>query len=320
MTNTAWAEDQILFDDPDGQEIDLGDMGATALAFKQIRHPRTGKQVEPRFLDGRALSQAEKKDPRLALAAMITSHPYFAEAAVNRIWRYFFARGIVDPVDDFRWSNPPADPELLDALARELREHGYDLRRLMRRIVQSRTYQLSSAPNQTNQDDRIHYSHCLPRPLDAEVLLDAVSSATGVAEIFTTAENGKLPAGTRAIQLKYPALYESRFLEAFERPGRDVLPERSNKPNVARALHTLVGSTFTDKLSREGGRLDRLIRRGASDGEIIEELYLAALSRFPTPQEVTDLRGAITRQPARRQALEELLWALVSSEEFSSNH
>jgi hypothetical protein len=129
-----------------------------------------------------------------------------------------------------------------------------------------------------------------------------------------------MPAGTRAIQLKYPALYESRFLDAFERPGRDVLPERSNKPSVARALHTLVGSTFTDKLSREGGRLDRLIRRGASDGEIIEELYLAALSRFPTPQEVTELRGAITRQPARRQALEQLLWALVSSEEFSSNH
>ena len=224
MTNTAWAEDQILFDDPDGHEVDLGDMGASSLTFRQVRNPRTGKTVDPKFFDGQKLTEAERNDPRLAFARMVTTHPYFAEATANRVWGYFFGRGIVDPVDDFRWSNPPTHPELLDALARDFREHGHDLKRLMRLIVQSRTYQLSSVPNETNKNDRINYARSLPRPLDTEVLLDALSSATGVPEVFTTAEKGKLPRGTRAIQLRYPGGYDSRFMEVFERPGRDVLP------------------------------------------------------------------------------------------------
>src|SRR5262249_30285498 len=153
-----WAEDQILYDDPEGHEVDLGDMGKTSLTFREVRNPRTGKQVDPRFFDGSRLSEAERNDPRLALAKMITTNPYFAEAATNRGWGYFFGRGIVDPVDDFRWSNPPTHPELLDVLARDFREHGHDLKRLMRLIVQSRTYQLSSEPNETNQHDRINYA------------------------------------------------------------------------------------------------------------------------------------------------------------------
>jgi hypothetical protein len=319
MTNTAWAEDQILFDDPNGQEIDLGDMGTSALAFKQIRHPRTGKAVEARFFDGEALAAGEEKDARLALARMVTGHPYFAEAAANRVWGYFFGRGIVDPVDDFRWSNPPTHPALLEALARDFREHGHDLKHLMRTIVRSRTYQLSSVPNETNQEDRINYSHAVPRPLETEVLLDAVSRVTGVPEIFKT-DDGAMPKGTRAIQLHYPAGYESRFLEVFERPGRDVLPERSGKPTMARALHTLVGATFTEKLAQPGGRLDRLMKRGATDREIVEDLYLAALGRFPTTEEQAELQKALSARPARRPALEHLLWAVISSEEFSFNH
>ncbi|MSO22140.1 MAG: DUF1553 domain-containing protein [Acidobacteria bacterium] len=320
MTNTAWAEDQVLFDDPEGHEVDLADMGTTSLTFRVVRHPRTQKPVAPRFFDGQGITEAEKLDPRLALARMITSHPYFAEAVVNRVWGYFFGRGIVNPVDDFRWSNPPTHPELLEALARDFREHGYDLRHLMRLIVRSTSYQLSSTPTATNREDLINYSHSWPRPLDAEVLSDAVSGATGVPEIFATADSGKLPRGTRAIQLKYPANYESRFLEAFGRPFREVLPERSALPTMAQALHTLVGSTFTETLGQKGGRLDRLLQRGASDAEVIGELHLASLGRLPDREEVIELSTMISRKSSRREAIEGLLWALISSEEFSHNH
>jgi len=320
MTNTAWAEDQILFDDPEGHEIDLGDMGTTALAFRTVRNPRTQQPVDSQFFDGQVLSESERRDPRLALARMITASPYFAEAAVNRIWAQFFGRGIVDPVDDFRWSNPPTHPELLEALARDFRAHGYDLKHLMRTIVRSTTYQLSSTPNAANREDHINYSHSWPRPLDAEVLLDAVSSATGVPEIFATAESGKLPRGTRAVQLRYPANYESRFLEAFGQPSREVLPERSTRPTLAQALHSLVGSSFTEKLDQKGGRLDRLLEQGASDAEIITELHLASLGRLPERQEAIELASAISQKTARRESFKDLLWALITSEEFGYNH
>ena len=123
-------------------------------------------------------------DPRKHLAEWVTSHPYFAEAAVNRVWSFFFGRGIVEPVDDFRSTNPPTHPELLKALAKDFRESGYDLKGLMRKIVQSATYQLSATPNESNRQDKMDYSHAWPRPLDAAVLLDAISSVTGVAEKF----------------------------------------------------------------------------------------------------------------------------------------
>ena len=167
----------------------------------------------------------------------MTSHPYFAEAAVNRIWGHFFARGIVDPVDDFRSTNPPTHPELLAALAADFREHGYDLRHLMKTIVSSRTYQLSHQPNATNREDVTNYSRSLARGLDAEVLLDAVADVTGIPETFSTAITdgatvGQAPAGTRAIQLRDPDTFFSRFLELYGRSNRGAIPERNNKPNL----------------------------------------------------------------------------------------
>ena len=152
----------------------------------------------------------------------MTSHPYFAEAAVNRIWGQFFARGIVDPVDDFRSTNPPTHPELLAALAEDFREHGYDLRHLMKTIVSSRTYQLSHRPNATNREDVTNYSRSLARGIDAEVLLDAVADVTGIPETFSTAVTdgatvGQAPAGTRAIKLRDPDTFFSRFLELYGR-------------------------------------------------------------------------------------------------------
>jgi hypothetical protein len=251
-------------------------------------------------------------DPRLALASWVVSHPYFAEAAVNRIWGYFFGRGIVDPVDDFRVVNPPTHPELLAALARDFEQNGYSLKHLMRRIVNSRTYQLSSRPNDLNRYDRTNYSHALPRPLEAAVLLDAISQVTGVPEIFD-----KNPAGTRAIQLRFPA--GASFLSIFGRPARDAVPEPGGQLNVRQAMHMVAGATFNQKLANEAGRLHQLLNNGASDRQLVEEFYLAALSRFPTEREWASLQKIFSERP-RSEAAEDLVWALVTAREFAENH
>ena len=325
MKATEWQSNlaeagQVVFDDPEGQEVDLG-VTADDVTGKSSRviHPRTKEEVQPKFLDG-TVPADERLDPRSELAQWITSHPYFAEAIVNRMWSYFFGRGMVDPVDDFRSTNPPTHPELLQALTQDFRDHGHDLKHLIRAIVSSRTYQLSSIPNDTNQDDEINYSHARARPLDAEVLLDAISAATGVPEVFENEAGGKAPFGTRAIHIKQPYSWPSRFLEIHGRPLRQTVPEREGKPNLAQALHLLVGSTYTEKLVKKEGRLHRLLESGASDREMTEALYLAALSRFPTDEERTELEKMIAQQSSRRSAFEHLLWALISSREFAYNH
>ena len=322
MTNTQWFFDNVVFDHPQGHEVDFGEIDES-LTFREVIHPRGKQKVIPSFPDGRVLPESARDDPRRELAQWMTSHPDFAEAAVNRMWRHFFGRGIVDPVDDFRLGNPPTHPRLLKALARDFEGHHYDLKHLIRSIVRSRTYQLSSRVNETNRSDRINYSHAQPRSLEAEVLLDAISFATGVPEVFKGSGSplaGTAPPGTRAINLKYPASYPSRFLEVYGRPLRNAIPERSGKANLSQALHMLVGSTYTEKLDREGGRIDRLLKNGASDGEIIEELYLATLSRFPTEEEQTGLQKIMGRRSSRREAFTDLFWALLSSREFVDNH
>jgi hypothetical protein len=311
MTNTGWGFDNAVFDDVNGHEEDYLE-NSPELKFRKVIHPRTKQLAEPAFLDGTVLPKQRRDDPRMELAKWVTSHPYFAEAAVNRMWGYFFGRGIVDPVDDFRVSNPPTHPELLRALADEFRQQGYDLKHLMRLIVTSRTYQLSSKPNESNRRDQINCSHALPRPLEAAVLLDAVSQVTGVPETL-----GKMPVGTRAVQMRFPS--GSPFLGIFGRTARDVVPEPADKANLGEALHMLAGGTFNEKISKDGGRLQRLLESGSSDREIIQEFYLAALSRFPTGRELAGLEQMIRERP-RREVLEDLVWALVTSREFSENH
>jgi hypothetical protein len=249
-------------------------------------------------------------------------NPHFSRAAVNRLWGCFFGRGIVDPVDDFRSTNPPTHPELLDDLARYFRQQKYDLKSLMRTIVQSRTYQLSGEPNATNRADEVNYSRARPRALDAVVLLDAISRVTGVEEPFAWhafVGGGAARPGTRAIDL-VPEIAPCRFLDASGRPNRQALPERSNQPNLAQALHMLAGPTYNEKIARKGGRVDRLVENGASNEQAIEELYLAALGRLPTERERSDLDGLIREQASRREGLEALAWALISSREFAYNH
>jgi hypothetical protein len=256
----------------------------------------------------------------------MTGHPYFAEAAVNRMWGYFFGRGLVDPVDDFRSTNPPTHPELLAHLAREFRQGGYDLRRLMRLIVMSRTYQTSGVAVEGNREDRTNYSHALERPLDAEVLLDAIGDVTGVRETFTTAVSdvaratGQAPAGTRAVELREADLYFSRFLELYGRPNRLSMPERSAKGNAGQAMHMLAGEAYNDKLDAPGSRLARLLEAGASDAAIAVEFYLAAFGRDPLKDELEAITAMVASRGDRRAALKDFVWALLSSREFAENH
>jgi hypothetical protein len=291
-----------------------------------VTNPRTKEKVVPTFLDGQKLPENQWMDPRMRLAEWITSHPYFAEASANRIWSYFFGRGIVDPVDDLRSTNPPWHPELLKALAEDFRDHRFDLKYLMKTIVTSQTYQLSGdVPSETSNDNSVSYFHAETRPLEAAILLDAITSVTGVPEKFgfralNSFEGGSTPVGLRAMQV-VPDVCPSQFMDAYGRSMRKNLPVGPPKPNLLQALHMLAGPTFTSKISQPGGRLEQLIKKGASEKEIIDEFYLAGLTRFPTPQERAELLKFLALRSARREeTLEGLVWAVISSREFVYNH
>ena len=316
LTVAGNENDPLLIDFPAGE--------AGRKSPRTLTHPRTRQVVLPAFLDGSKPARCDTADLRMALARWMTApdNPYFAKAAVNRMWGYFFGRGIVDPVDDFRSTNPPTHPELLEDLARYFKQQKYDVKALMRTIVQSRTYQLSGEANPTNRADEVNYSRARPRALDAVVLLDAITRVTGVEETFAWhpfVGGGQPVPGTRAIDL-VPEITPCRFLDAFGRPNRQALPEKTNQPNLAQALHMLAGPTYTDKLARKGGRVDRLVETGVSNRQAIDELYLAALCRLPTERERAELDALIRRQATRREALESLAWALISSREFAYNH
>ena len=301
----AWSQDQfwglasffgqmtVVGNDNDGLLIDFPAGEAGRKNPKILTHPRTKQAVKPAFLDGSEPAKADPADLRMTFARWMTApeNPFFAKAAVNRMWGYFFGRGIVDPVDDFRSTNPPTHPELLEELAQRFKQHNYDLKYLLRTIVQSRTYQLSSEPNATNRADEVNYARSRPRPLDAVVLLDAISRVTGVEEKFVWhafVGGGPTVPGMRAIDL-VPEIAPCRFLDAYGRPNRQTLPERSNQPNLAQALHMLAGPTYTEKIAQKGGRVDRLVESAASNQQAIEDLYLTAFGRLPTPRERTEL-------------------------------
>jgi hypothetical protein len=339
----AWSQDQFwglaaFF----GRMFKMGDTGTEYVIFEhpldeelgnaevngslKMHHPRTKAELRPALLDGTVIKASARENPRKALADWMVKHPYFAEAAVNRMWSYFFGRGLVDPVDDFRATNPPTHPALLARLAQDFRSHNHDLRWLMRLIVTSRTYQLSGRPVDNNRSDRTSYSHALPRPLDAEVLLDAICDVTGVPELFTTAVSqgarpaSQAPAGTRAVQLREPDLFYSRFLELYGRPNRLTLPERSGRANLAEAMHMLAGSAHNEKLSSPSGRLQKLLRAGKTDAEIMEEFYLAAFARLPDASEAAAIRTLVAQSSDREAALKDFVWAVLSSREFAENH
>ena len=286
---------------------------------KEFRHPETKQVVQPRFLDGSEPLIRPLEDRRAVLARWITArgNPWFARATVNRFWNQFMGRPLVDPVDDFRPSNPATNEALLDRLADDFVEHGYDLHHLIRTITNSKAYQLSSVPEPGNRSDEVNHSRYYLKRLTAEQLIDSIVQITGVPQDYL----GYYP-GVRAVNLADPGV-PSAFLDMFDRPKRDAAKcERNESVSLRQAMHLLVGDTLNEKIrtSAENGELARLLRDGKSDGEIVDYFYLAALSRLPDPNERDDCQTVISRAKDRSTGLQNVLWAVVSTNEFLYNH
>jgi hypothetical protein len=295
--------------------------------------PRTGAPQPPAPLDGEPLDADDESDRREFLADWLMSpdNPYFSRAITNRVWANFFGVGLIEPVDDLRLSNPASNEELLAAAAKFLVEHDYDLKALMRVILQSSAYGRSSVPAEASRDDTRNYSHYYPKRLMAEVALDAISQVAAVPTEFTEIEfpgadfekTAFYAKGTRAIEL-YDSAVVSRFLRAFGRNQRVITCqcERSNEPSLVQALHITNGDTILQKLAAKDGKVESIMASGQPNYRIIEELYLAALSRYPTDRELTELLGVLngTSDADKRPALEDMYWAVLSSREFMFNH
>lgn len=284
-----------------------------------IEHPVTKATLKPRPPADKEIAIPETTDPRAALADWMTNphNPYFAPAIVNRVWSSFMGRGIVDPVDDFRASNPPSNAALLEWLAQDFVKHGYDLKHLMRTIMLSQVYRLSSTPNETNLADTKNYSRSYRRRLPAETLLDAVCAVTEVRETFTG-----MPAESLAKQTWNHKL-ESQFMDAFGRPNAssECPCERDAKPSVVQALHLMNSTKLQDMLVSAKGRAARLAKSDLKPTQIVEELYLASYSRLPTAEEAAIAGKAVDVGAANRQAaIEDVMWSLLNSAEFVFNH
>ena len=283
---------------------------------KAVINPKTAKAAQTRFLGE---TRAERST---ALAQWITEQPMFAQSQVNRIWFNLIGRGIVDPIDDFRATNPASHPALLDALAKEFVRSKFSLRHMIRLIMNSRTYQLSSLPNDTNRDDESNFSRALIQRLSAEQLLDAQSQVTGVPLQFTG-----YPAGMRATQLpgvravrtreRKPS-DEDQFLTTFGKPMRLLTCEceRSSETSMGQAFHLISGPTINDFLTAPENRLSQLLGSGKTHHTMVEDLYWSALTRAPTASELAKAVEVLKKAPDQRTALEDLTWALLNAKEF----
>jgi hypothetical protein len=298
---------------PQGEMLLTRDSGPT-------KHSRTGEVVFAHALGEPMPAQSPDGDRRQLLAEWMTSpkNPFFARNVVNRLWAHLLGRGIVEPVDDVRLTNPPTNPELLDALSAKFIESGCDVHQLIRTITASRAYQRSAHPNPTNERDEQNYSRALLKRLDAEVLFDAVCQATGTPEKFSG-----VPEGARAIQL-WDSQVNHYFLKLFGRPLRATACEceRATEPSVSQVLHVLNSPELQLKLSHESGTVARLVRRYPSDNPaLIDELYLTVISRLPTADEkAVATKYLQDHESTRRQATEDLAWSLLNSLEFVFNH
>jgi hypothetical protein len=284
----------------------------------ELQHPVTKKVVKPKFLDGEVVSVGPDEDVRANLAAWITSekNPWFARSFVNRVWKHYMGRGLVEPVNDFRVTNPPTNPELLDALANDFVKHNYSLRHLAGMILNSRAYQLSSVPNDSNRTDDRNYSTYIVRRLMAETLLDTISQVAGVPETYP----GYQP-GTRAMTV--PSGTPNYFLATFGRLQRDTICERDDQPAMPQAMHLIAGDTLQKKITAKNGTLDRLLGDPyMTDEAIVRRLFMSALVRPPTEKEMALALDPIKGKgaEARRQGFEDVLWTLLNSKDFMFNH
>jgi len=293
---------------------------------RSLRHPLTRQVVPPRVLDGEPIELGPEEDPRVRFAEWLTSpeNPWFARNIVNRVWFWLLGRGIVHEPDDMRSTNPPENPELLDYLAQELVSHDYDLKHIYRLILNSQVYQLSSRTNKYNAHDRSHFSHYLPKRLGAETLLDAIGQVTETSETFTSRIPEpfiRTPKDFRAIHLADGSIGVP-FLELFGRPPRDSAYEsdRDFQTSMRQILHLLNSGHVQAKIN-SSPRLRRFLKQKLSDEQIIEQLYLSALARFPTEEEKQRLKEYLSaHQNARPQAVQDVVWAIFNTKEFLFNH
>jgi hypothetical protein len=315
---------------------DFGDLIVYPARTGEINHPRLNVPLAPRPLDGPALAVDAGTDRRQFFAEWLVSpeNPFFARAVVNRVWKNFLGRGLVEGVDDIRDANPASNPALLAALTRDFVAHRFDVKQLVRTIMRSTTYQLSSKPTATNAADLKYHSHYIAKRLPAEVILDAISQVTGVAESFPNHP------GRRALQLPDAAV-DSYFLTAFGRPPRVTAAdsERQQEPSITQALHVINGDTINRKLSAPRGLIQSLIDGNTDNRTAVERIYLAALSRRPTDEELRTLSQAMDEALARpfesregerslragpdagrRAVVEDLAWAVLTGREFLFNH
>jgi len=284
----------------------------------EVKNAKNGQVMAPKFLGG-ATPDVNGKDRRAVLAEWLTSpeNPWFAQTLVNRAWQHFFGKGITDPPDDVRVTNPPSHPALLDEMARRLTDQKYDLRTLVRDICTSYTYQMATQPRDTEIKDDRNFSHALVRRLPAEQLLDAISQVTQTKVKFPN-----LPLGASAMSVA-DGPSGNRFLSLFGRPVRDTVCvcERRGEPTLAQALHLINGGTVQSALKAGDGRVARLTGGETFEPDpVIDEIWLAAFSRKPTDEERGEMATYLAGVEDKQSALEDVMWSVVNSKEFIFNH
>jgi hypothetical protein len=296
-----------------------------------VLNKKTKEQVKPQPLGEKAIAISASDDPRQALANwMVNDHnPFFAKTLVNRYWKHFFGRGIVEAEDDIRDTNPPSNPELMDALTKDFIAHHYDMKHLIRTIAQSQTFQLSASPNDANEADKQNFSRFYPRRLMAEVLLDSVNSV-----LKSDTNFAHLASNTRAAALPDNSYNSGNyFLTVFGRPESSSACEceRTMEASLAQSLHLLNADEMQSKLGNSNGRAAALAKDPRNDDEKMREIYLIAFSREPRAEELQNGIAYLSRksagkkpgeelEKAKRQAWEDFLWALINTKEFLFNH
>jgi hypothetical protein len=288
-------------------------------------NPSTGKVPTPKTLGGPEIALKAGEDPREKLAEWITAkdNPYFARSFVNRVWGHYFGVGLVNPVDDFSLANPPTNARLLDALAADFVESGYDIRKLEKAVLMSRTYQLDYQPNETNKFDKNNFSHAYVRPLMAEQVVDVLNSALGVDETFAPQDGA--PAGTKVVEVGSSRITNPNLayaLRIFGRPPRTTACdcERAAEPALPQVLFRMTDNSIMQKFNDRKGRIAEWGASKLPNDELVEELFLSTLSRMPRPDEKAEAVKHLGETKTRREAVTDLVWALVNTREFILNH
>ena len=296
-----------------------GEMFVWSASSGEVTQPRTGKQMKPWLPVDGTVDNASESDRRDTFVEWLVNveNPYFAKIEANRIWSECFARGIVEPIDDFRDSNPPSNGPLLDALAMDFAKHGFDRKHLLRTILNSRTYQAGYQVNESNRDDQIYFSHQVPRLMSAEQLLDAINHATGLQEAFAN-----LPAGTKATHLPAPDLVKVDFLKVFGQPERSTVCacERASDSNLGMAIELFNGTTIHKKLQQDTNRFRDALKQQKPLPDILDELYLAAVCRLPTDTERNAAVAHCSTRETPADGLADVCWALLNTDEFIFQH